>query len=73
MHLILVATLILLAGLVLWSLLKPPAPPPEKRRDQTGYEPMVRCRECGVNLPRDRAIPHPDGGHTCPAHSHGQD
>ncbi len=70
MHLILAIVLIMLIGLVLWSVLKPPAPPGDNPRTKGDYEPMVRCHQCGVNLPQSQASRDNDGAWCCPAHHH---
>jgi uncharacterized protein len=41
------------------------------RRQAAAGEPMVRCNDCGVYLPRSEAVPTAGGFH-CPAGSCGQ-
>lgn len=72
MHLILVVILIVLAGLVLWSLLNP-STSSTSSRSQGDYEAMVRCQHCGVNLPQSQATRDSDGNWRCPAHRHEHD
>jgi hypothetical protein len=43
----------------------------ELRRQAAAGEPMVRCNDCGVYLPRAEAVPAGSGFH-CPAGSCGQ-
>jgi len=73
MRLILLVILVVLAGLVVWSLLKPPSPPAPRNGGKGDYEPMVRCQRCGVNLPQSQASRDTDGHWRCPAHRHEND
>jgi uncharacterized protein len=47
---------LLLAGLALWYFLLRPRRPPVQRPQAAAGENMVRCAQCGLNLPRSESL-----------------
>ncbi|MCW7537468.1 PP0621 family protein [Aquabacterium sp. A7-Y] len=66
--------LILVVVVVLWLVRsqRPAAPrrsaTPPPPQDLGKPREMVECRQCGVHLPRDEALPGPGGHYCCEAH-----
>lgn len=58
--------ILLVIGIVIMMLRRLRAPQPPKGDSQpAGYDPMVRCAHCGINLPRDHAVRSKDGHYYC--------
>jgi uncharacterized protein len=59
---------VIFAAIWLWRRFKTPSTPRSQPRQQDETQPMVRCAQCGVHVPRNHALSQDDRWYCSRAH-----